>query len=70
MNPGQMPTQSSTSQTNMSWKINFFAHCKVPRSKISCHHLIDEVSKLTIKPNNFFSIINVSFYILAIYVYN
>ena len=42
----------------MSWKINFLAHGKVPRSQISSRHLIDEVSKLIIGSNN---IIHVSF---------
>ena len=56
MNPGQLPTQVNASQTDMSGIINFIAHCKVPRRKLTNVLLLDEVSpglvKLTSLPLN------------------
>ena len=46
MNPGQLPTQTQTSQTDLSGIINFLSHCRVPRNHVTNVILLDEVSLL------------------------
>ena len=47
MNPGQKSAQTGPAQTDLSGLVNFIAHCKVPCSKISSLHLIEEVKDIT-----------------------
>ena len=43
MNRGQLPTQVSASQTDMSGILNFISHCKIPRQKMGNILLVDKV---------------------------
>ena len=44
MNHGQLPTQVTSCDTDMSGVINFLSHCRVPRGKLSNVLLVDKVS--------------------------
>ena len=44
MNPGQLPTQVNSCQTDMSGIINYISHCRVPRRKLTNNLLLHEVS--------------------------
>ena len=46
MNQGQLPTQTSPSQTDLSGILNFLSHCKVPRNQVTNVLLIDEVRRV------------------------
>lgn len=44
MNPGQLATQTCSSQTDLSGIINFLSHCRVPRNQVTNFVSLDEVS--------------------------
>ena len=44
MNPGQLPTERSPSQTDLSGIVNFLAHCRIPRGNITNNTSIDKVN--------------------------